>query len=226
LSSAPSAICASFASRMAIRRVKSQCAVSFSASLICHTALAMSPITSTCGKYTASTSAERKLMWMTSVPPRTMKNGGFSITSWPMLMIRSAASMARWTKSPDDSAALPRKRGWRSSTTPLPIWVVMNGIPVLSINCLRTLAVILRLAPAPITRIGLRALCSFSTAASMATCSASGRRCRLRGIGRASVCSAAMSSGSSRCTAPGFSSSARRNASRIRAGMLSAEANW
>ncbi|MNN94693.1 hypothetical protein D3C81_2133630 [compost metagenome] len=41
-----------------------------------------------------------------------------------------------------------------------------------------------------------------------------------------SVCSAAISSGSSKWTAPGFSSSARRNASRIRAGILSAEANW
>ncbi|MNG31601.1 hypothetical protein D3C84_1174330 [compost metagenome] len=82
-----------------------------SASPICQTALAMSPTTSICGKYTGSTSAERKFTWITSVPPRTMKNGGFSITSWPMLTIRSAASTARCTKSPDDSAALPRKRG-------------------------------------------------------------------------------------------------------------------
>ncbi|MNI36736.1 hypothetical protein D3C73_907990 [compost metagenome] len=96
----------------------------------------------------------------------------------------------------------------------------------MSISCLSTLAVILRLAPAPITRIGLRAVSSLSTAACTALFSASGRRCRLGGIGVLSVCSAAMSSGSSRCTAPGFSSSARRKASRMRAGMLSAEANW
>lgn len=99
-------------------------------------------------------------------------------------------------------------------------------MPVLWISCLRTLAVILRLAPAPITRIGLRAARSFSTAAQIALYSASGRRLRLGGMGRLSVCSAAMSSGSSRCTAPGFSSSARRNASRTREGMLSAEASW
>ena len=42
-----------------------------------------------------------------------MKNGGFSITSWPTLMIRSAASIARWTKSPADSAAQPRNLGLR-----------------------------------------------------------------------------------------------------------------
>ncbi|NCX86853.1 MAG: hypothetical protein EBX05_08715 [Rhodobacteraceae bacterium] len=32
-------------------------------------------------------------MWMTSVPPLDMKNGGFSITSCPMFRIKSAASM-------------------------------------------------------------------------------------------------------------------------------------
>ncbi|MNL87320.1 hypothetical protein D3C87_2164140 [compost metagenome] len=66
---------------MAMRRVKSQCEVSVRASPICQTALAMSPMTSICGKYTGSTSAERKFTWITSVPPRTMKNGGFSMTS-------------------------------------------------------------------------------------------------------------------------------------------------
>ena len=35
------------------------------------------------------------LMWMTSAPPGFMKKGGFSITSWPTLMIKSADSRAR-----------------------------------------------------------------------------------------------------------------------------------
>ena len=41
-----------------------------------------------------------------------------------------------------------------------------------------------------------------------------------------SVCSQAMSSGSSKCTAPGRSSSARRNASRTREGTLSPLTIW
>ena len=47
-----------------------------SASLICHSALPMSPTTSACGKYTASTSALEKLMWITTGRPLgDMKKG-------------------------------------------------------------------------------------------------------------------------------------------------------
>ncbi len=73
-------------------------------------------------------------MWITVRRPRCMKNGGFSTTSWPTLTMTSAASIARCTKSPSDRAALPSHKGWSSSTTPLPIWVVKNGMPSLSIN--------------------------------------------------------------------------------------------
>ena len=163
---------------------------------------------------------------MTSVPPLDMKKGGFSITSCPTLIIRSADSSALCTKSPAESAAFPKKRGWLSSTTPLPIWVVTKGIPVFSINWYSTRAVILRLAPAPITNTGLLAASSFCTAARIAFCSANGLRLKLGGIGELSVSSAATSSGNSKCTAPGFSSSARRTASLTREGILSAEANW
>src|SRR3546814_6223909 len=67
---------------------------------------------------------------MTVGPPRFMKKGGFSITSWPRLTMQSDASTARWTKSPADSAAQPRNLGCRSSITPLPSWVVRKGMPV------------------------------------------------------------------------------------------------
>src|SRR3546814_15711920 len=64
------------------------------------------------------------------------------------------------------------------------------------------------------------------TAARTAFTSAVGRRWRLAFKGRESVRSSAISSGSSRWTARGFSYSARRKASRKRLGMLSDEASW
>ena len=158
---------------------------------------------------------------MTWAPPGFMKKGGFSMTSWPTLTMQSDASTARWTKSPADKAAQPRNFGWRSSITPLPNWVVRNGMPVFSINCSSILPVIVRLAPAPITSTGDLAFSSASTAARTALGSALGRRDTLRLMGRASVFSSAISSGSSIWTAPGFSSSAKRNASRTRLGILS-----
>ena len=147
---------------------------------------------------------------MTSVPPLDIKNGGFSITSCPILRIKSAASIARCTKSPADSAAQPIKSGCLSSTTPLPNWVVTKGIPVLSMNSVNIFDVIFRLPPAPIIMIGDLAAWIFCSARSIAFSSAIGRRTTEAGIGRSSVCSSAMSSGSSICTAPGFSSSAIR----------------
>ncbi len=165
-------------------------------------------------------------MWITSAPPCCMKKGGFSITSWPTLTITSAASMARWTKSPDDRAAQPTNLGPRSSMTPLPSWVVTNGIPVFSMNCPSIRLVMVRLAPAPMTSSGDLAASSRLTAVRTDFTSATGRRTWLAGMGTLSVSSWAMSSGSSRWTAPGFSSWARRNASRTRDGILSAEAIW
>ncbi len=105
-----------------------------------------------------------------------MKNGGFSITSWPTLTMQSAFSTARWTKSPSESVALPIHSGCSSSITPLPIWVVKNGIPVLSTNSRNIRAEVLRLAPAPTIRIGRLAARIASTARATALSSATGRR--------------------------------------------------
>jgi hypothetical protein len=124
--------------------------------------------------------------------------GGFSMTSWPTLTMQSDASTARWTKSPALSAAQPTNFGCRSSITPLPSCVVRNGIPVLSTNSRSIFDVIVRFAPAPMTRIGDFAASSLATAAATAFWSALGRRATLRGIGTESVCSSAMSSGNSR----------------------------
>ncbi len=99
-------------------------------------------------------------------------------------------------------------------------------MPVFSTNWVSIRLVKARLAPAPMTISGDLAVSIRLTAARTALASAAGRRFRLAGIGVASVCSWAMSSGNSMCTAPGFFSWARRKASRTRAGMLSAEAIW
>ena len=155
-----------------------------------------------------------------------MKNGGFSITSWPMLMMQSALSMARCTKSWSDSAAVPSHSGWVSSITPLPIWVLKNGMPSLSMNAASMREVVLRFAPAPTMSNGCLASRMAAAARSIALCSASGRRECEAGISLASVSSPAMSCGSSRWVAPGRSSSARRSASLTRAGMMSADTIW
>ena len=112
-----------------------------------------------------------------------------SITSWPTLTITSALEIARWTKSPADSAAQPRNFGCISSMTPFPSWVVRNGIPVFSTNWSSTRPVILRLAPAPITSNGRSDSSSLRTAARTAFASADGRRAKLAGMGRLSVSS-------------------------------------
>jgi hypothetical protein len=54
----------------------------------------ISPITSTCGKYTCSTAACEYPIWITVGPPGRITNGGFSVTSWPMVTITSAWSIA------------------------------------------------------------------------------------------------------------------------------------
>jgi hypothetical protein len=99
-------------------------------------------------------------------------------------------------------------------------------MPVFSMNCSSIRLVLVRFAPAPMTRIGALAASNASTAARTALGSALGRREMLRGIGTLSVCSSAMSSGSSICVAPGFSSSAKRIASRTRLGILSDDCIW
>ena len=162
-------------------------------------------------------------MWITVRLPSRMKNGGFSTTSWPTTRIRSAAAIARCTKSPSDSAAQPSHSGWCSSTTPLPICVVKNGTPSVSTKRLSMRALDLRLAPAPIISSGRCALASARRARAMAFSSHTGRRDWLAGSRIASLSSRAMSSGSSRCTAPGRSSAARRQASRTLAGIASAD---
>ena len=83
-------------------------------------------------------------------------------------------------------------------------------MPVFSTNWRSIRPVILRLAPAPITSTGALASSIVFTAIRTAFSSADGRRATLAAIGAASVGSSAISSGSSRCTAPGFSSSASR----------------
>jgi hypothetical protein len=201
----------------------SQCACGETPSAMRHTAFAMSPTTSICGKYTGSTSADEKFMWMTVLFPGRITNGGFSMTSWPTLMMQSAASIARWTKSPSESAAQPSQSGWASSTTPLPIWVLRNGMPVRSTNARSISDVSLRFAPAPIISSGRRDAVIASTAWATARSSATGLRGWPGGRAGASACSLAMSSGSSRCVAPGRSSSALRNASRTAPGTWSAE---
>ena len=129
-------------------------------------------------------------------------------------------------KSLSERAVLPRKSSPCSSNTPLPIWVVMKGTPVLSTNSRSILHVSFRLAPAPITRTGLLACSIIATAALMALYSAIGRRTVLAGIRAALVSSAAMSSGNSMLTAPGRSSDARRKASRTTEGMRSPLTIW
>ena len=168
------------------------------------------------------TSADEKST-CTIVRPGRMKNGGFSTTSWPMLTTQSASSIARCTKSPPDRAAVPRKRGCVSSTTPLPIWVLKNGMPVRSMSALSAREVLLRFAPAPSMSRGRRATEIASIARATAPSSATDRRAKLGAIGARSVVSRATSSGSSRWTAPGRSSCARRNASRTRAATESAD---
>ena len=111
--------------------------------------------------------------------------------------------------------------------TPFPIWVVKKGMPVLSTNSRSMREVRLRLAAAPTSSRGRRAPSIFSTAWKIAFSSATGRRTRSLGKRRASrTSSAATSSGSSRCTAPGRSSSATRKASRTREEMLSPLTIW
>ena len=115
--------------------------------------------------------------------------------------------------------------GLVSSITPLPSWVETNGIPVFSMNWVSIRLVMVRFAPAPITRIGDLACSMRLAAARIDFSSATGRRALDLGSGTDSVCSSAMSSGNSMWTAPGFSSWARRKASRMRLGMLSDEAS-
>ncbi len=135
-----------------------------------------------------------------------MKKGGFSTTSWPTLMMRSARSMARCTKSLSDNAVLPANLGSLSFRTPLPIWVVTKGILVLSTNSRNIFAVSLRFAPAPISSKGEVACSIMSIALAMALYSAIGRRVRLGDSKGWVVVSTAISSGNSICTAPGRSS--------------------
>ena len=181
----------------------------------------MSPTTSSCGKYTGSTAAGSKLTWITFLSLWCIKKGGFSTTSWPTLIIRSARSIARCTKSPSDSAVLPANRGSLSLSTPLPICVVTNGIQVLSTNSRSILAVSFRLAPAPINSSGEVAFSIMDTAEDTALYSAIGRLATLGSKRCAVVCSAATSSGSSMWTAPGRSWWASRNASLTVEGILS-----
>jgi thiamine pyrophosphate-dependent acetolactate synthase large subunit-like protein len=45
------------------------------------------------------------------VPPSRIKNGGFSTTSCPILIIKSAILTALCNTSPSDNAAVPRNKG-------------------------------------------------------------------------------------------------------------------
>lgn len=102
----------------------------------------------------------------------------------------------------------------------MPIWVVTNGIPNELTSRRNMREVCFRFAAAPTTSNGRRACSSRETAAAIDFASAAGRRTRLALSSGSSTSSRAMSSGSSRCTAPGFSSWATRNASRTREGMF------
>ena len=149
-----------------------------------------------------------------------MKKGGFSISSCPTFIIKSAFAMARCKKSLADSAAFPKNKGSRSSNTPFPICVLIKGIWVLSTKARNILAGIFRLDPAPIKSSGFFAFSIISTACLIAFPSATGRRARLRGSGWDSASSPATSSGNSKCAAPGRSSWEILKASRIIEGML------
>ena len=93
-SSAPRARWSASAMRTRSKYVKSQCGCGVTCSLMRQTAFAMSPITSICGKYTGSTSADRKFRWMTVGFGPCITNGGFSMTSWPTFTMQSHASIA------------------------------------------------------------------------------------------------------------------------------------
>ena len=148
------------------------------------------------------------------------------MTSWPALIMRSAFSIARCRKSFADNAAFPRKSGSRSSTTPLPIWVLKNGMLVLSINRRNIFDVNFRFEPAPINNSGCLAFSIISTACLIDLSSAIGRRTRLLGMICELLSSTEMSSGNSRWPAPGRSSSMIRKTSRTRDGMLSPLTIW
>ena len=105
------------------------------------------------------------------------------MSSWPTLMIKSAFEMARCKKSLADSAALPKNRGSRSSSTPFPIWVLIKGIWVLSTNDRNIRPGLFLLDPAPIKSSGFFAFSIISTACLIAFSSATGRRARLQGKG-------------------------------------------
>ena len=98
-------------------------------------------------------------------------------------------------------------------------------MPVSLINSVSILLVNFRFPPAPTTTIGLFAVAILSTAAFIDLFSAIARLTDDAGIGISSECSSAISSGSSKCTAPGFSCSAIRSASLTRLGILSAATN-
>ena len=82
----------------------------------------------------------------------------------------------------------------------------MNGILVLSTNSLNIRAGIFLFDPAPVSSRGFFAFSIISTACLTAFSSAIGLRAILLGKGMAEVSSAAMSSGNSKCAAPGRSS--------------------
>ena len=107
------------------------------------------------------------------------------------------------------------------STQPLAMNVLMTPMPVASQNRRSCLEARRRIVPFPAMITGRFAAFSISKAWSAILSSGTERRKRRGSSGVASLSSLARSSGSSMCTAPGFSVRARRTALRMISGIVS-----
>ena len=107
------------------------------------------------------------------------------------------------------------------STQPLAMNVLITPMPVCSQNMRSCWLARMRMQPLPARITGRRAARSIAKARSTCSRAGTGRRKRIGSIAASSVSALATSSGSSRCTAPGFSLRARRIALRTISGRLS-----
>jgi hypothetical protein len=113
------------------------------------------------------------------------------------------------------------------ATVPLPIWVLKNGMRVRRMNSTRPVAKRGRLDAAPSITSGRCASRIIAAARARAAGGATGSSIGCGGtIAMSAAASPAISSGSSRCTGPGRSSIATRNASRTSVGMVAVLTIW
>ena len=129
--------------------------------------------------------------------------------------------MARFTRSRVPRPAVNRQYSAPMSTQPLAMKVLTTPMPVFSQNSFNCLLARRRMQPLPARMTGFLALRSSSNAWLTILSSVTGRRRRRGVMGFASVSSLAMSSGSSMCTAPGFSVVAMLTDLRMISGMAS-----